>query len=198
MKTRSEQKRIAILNAAKQSFLELGVKQTSMDKIANEAQVSKRTVYNHFESKEALVIALFTHFWQQDPENSLLDDIAHLPLKQQLIQILLSEIEIFRHSEYLTLTRIAFGHFLHRPEELQKHFMSKHLQQTPLQLWLDKYNENKALNFDDIEHTYQQIHGLVKTHCFWLQVLGLQKPVTEEQALFVAESTANLFLNETK
>ena len=194
MKTRSEQKRIDILNAAKQTFLESGVKQTSMDKIASVAQVSKRTVYNHFESKEALVVAIFSHFWQQDPDNSLLDDIAHLPLKQQLIQILLAEIEIYRNSEYMTLTQIAFGHFIHRPEELQKHFMSKHLKLTPLQLWLEKYNNLGELHFDDTEFTYQQIHGLVKTHCFWPQLMGLQAAVSEEQALFVAQSTAQLFL----
>ncbi len=194
MKTRSEQKRIDILNAAKQTFLESGVKQTSMDKIAAVAQVSKRTVYNHFESKEALVVAIFSHFWQQDPDNSLLDEVAHLPIKQQLIQILLAEIEIYRNSEYLTLTRIAFGHFLHRPEELQKHFMSKHIKLTPLQLWLEKYNGRGEFDFDDIEFTYQQIHGLVKTHCFWPQLMGLQPPVTAEQAEFTAESTARLFV----
>ncbi|MFA0698755.1 TetR/AcrR family transcriptional regulator, partial [Vibrio sp. 10N.222.49.C9] len=47
-KTRSELKREAILTAAKQSFLEFGVKNTSMDKLASLANVSKRTVYNHF------------------------------------------------------------------------------------------------------------------------------------------------------
>ncbi|EPF7654109.1 TetR/AcrR family transcriptional regulator, partial [Vibrio vulnificus] len=63
-KTRSEEKREAILTAAKQAFLEFGVQNTSMDKLAALAGVSKRTVYNHFSSKEALVMELLSVLWK--------------------------------------------------------------------------------------------------------------------------------------
>jgi len=52
--SRSEQKNKAITDAAKATFLEIGFDLTSMDKIAAVAGVSKRTVYSHFSSKEAL------------------------------------------------------------------------------------------------------------------------------------------------
>lgn len=51
-------KREAILEAAKKVFLEVGFGAASMDAIANEAQVSKQTVYNHFGSKEELFAAM--------------------------------------------------------------------------------------------------------------------------------------------
>lgn len=51
---RSQEKRLAIIDAAKQLFLETGFGPTSMDAVAERAGVSKRTVYSHFESKEAL------------------------------------------------------------------------------------------------------------------------------------------------
>ncbi len=51
---RSQEKRSAILNAAQTLFLENGYGATSMDAVADEAGVSKRTVYSHFSSKEAL------------------------------------------------------------------------------------------------------------------------------------------------
>lgn len=47
-------KRAAIVEAACKLFLESGFGATSMDQIAAAAEVSKRTVYGHFESKEAL------------------------------------------------------------------------------------------------------------------------------------------------
>ncbi|MGA9853210.1 MAG: TetR/AcrR family transcriptional regulator [Gammaproteobacteria bacterium] len=51
-------KREAILKAANRIFLETGFGAASMDAIANEAQVSKQTVYNHFGSKEELFAAM--------------------------------------------------------------------------------------------------------------------------------------------
>ena len=57
-RTRSDAKREAIIQAATQAFQEYGVNGTSMDKLAELANVSKRTVYNHFATKEDLVMHL--------------------------------------------------------------------------------------------------------------------------------------------
>lgn len=51
-------KRGVILEAANKVFLEVGFGAASMDSIANAAQVSKQTVYNHFGSKEDLFAAM--------------------------------------------------------------------------------------------------------------------------------------------
>ena len=55
---RSRAKREQIIQAAKLLFLKDGYKRTSMEAIRAEAQVSKPTLYNHFENKEALNILL--------------------------------------------------------------------------------------------------------------------------------------------
>lgn len=51
------EKQASVLNAATRLFLELGFDATSMDAIAQQAGVSKQTVYRHFGNKEALLIA---------------------------------------------------------------------------------------------------------------------------------------------
>ena len=63
-RTRSDLKREAIIQAATQAFQEFGVNGTSMDKLAELANVSKRTVYNHFATKDELVMYLVTQQWQ--------------------------------------------------------------------------------------------------------------------------------------
>lgn len=58
-------KRDQIVAAACRLFLENGYELTSMDAVAAEANVSKRTVYSHFQNKEALFI-------------DIMEDMCHL------------------------------------------------------------------------------------------------------------------------
>jgi len=53
-------KREAITNAATELFVRHGYDATSMELIATEAQVSRQTIYNQFESKEALFRAIIS------------------------------------------------------------------------------------------------------------------------------------------
>ena len=57
---RSQEKRLAIIEAARTLFLEHGFGATSMDAVAETAKVSKRTVYSHFDSKAALFGSVMT------------------------------------------------------------------------------------------------------------------------------------------
>ncbi|MET0129737.1 MAG: helix-turn-helix domain-containing protein, partial [Stenotrophomonas chelatiphaga] len=57
----TDRKRAAILDAAVAEFRAFGFAGTSMDRIAATAEVSKRTVYNHFASKDELFTAIL---WQ--------------------------------------------------------------------------------------------------------------------------------------
>ena len=52
--TRSEQKRLEILEAGRDLFFAQGYADTSMDQVTLRSGVSKATVYNHFPSKEKL------------------------------------------------------------------------------------------------------------------------------------------------
>jgi TetR/AcrR family transcriptional repressor of mexJK operon len=53
---RSEGKKTAILDAAEALFITEGYERASVDAIAARAQVSKRTVYDHFDDKETIFL----------------------------------------------------------------------------------------------------------------------------------------------
>jgi len=55
---KSVTKKELVVTAARKLFLKAGYGATSMDKIADEAGVSKRTVYSHFQNKENLFAAI--------------------------------------------------------------------------------------------------------------------------------------------
>jgi AcrR family transcriptional regulator len=63
------QREMLILQAAEEIFAEKGYYDTSIDEVAARVGIAKGTVYLHFASKEALIVAIFTremeHFLQE-------------------------------------------------------------------------------------------------------------------------------------
>ena len=57
-RTSAERTRRQILEAAYESFYQRGFTRSSVDEIAAMAKVTKRTLYNHFESKDSLLAAV--------------------------------------------------------------------------------------------------------------------------------------------
>ncbi|MDN2480916.1 TetR/AcrR family transcriptional regulator [Vibrio agarivorans] len=194
-KSRSEIKREAILSAAREAFLEYGVANTSMDKLSALAGVSKRTVYNHFESKEALVLALLSCLWSNQ---EALDDeflLGELTLKEQLKSLIKEQITVASDPAYIELSRVAMGHYLFKPEELRQQVRSIDKKKTNLYQWLFLQAENGRLKLalNQVETAMTQIHHLVKGACYWPQVTGLADILSSEEANQLVDDTVELF-----
>jgi TetR/AcrR family transcriptional repressor of mexJK operon len=69
---RTVRKQRAILDAARQVFLENGYPGASMDEVAAVANVSKVTVYKHFSDKQSLFTAVFTRAIEDAEQNTRL------------------------------------------------------------------------------------------------------------------------------
>jgi TetR/AcrR family transcriptional repressor of mexJK operon len=80
-------KRAAILEAAKQMFLELGFNGVSMDGIAAQAGVSKLTVYSHFGDKDTLFSEAIRCKCQEMLPDELFVADPDAPLREQMIGI---------------------------------------------------------------------------------------------------------------
>lgn len=72
---KKERSRKAILGAARKLFFRLGYEGTTIEAIAEEAQVAVGTVYNYFESKSALVLGISA----MDVHDKLLEDFEIHP-----------------------------------------------------------------------------------------------------------------------
>lgn len=80
-------KRAAILDAAERMFLRYGFEGTSMDQIANEAGVSKLTVYSHFGDKDKLFAEAARSYCEQQMPTSVFDPAPGMPLRERLLQV---------------------------------------------------------------------------------------------------------------
>ena len=103
----TDRKRIAILQAAIAEFRSKGFEATSMDKIAATAEVSKRTVYNHFPGKEDLFAAILMHLWESAAAQSEIVYQKERPLKTQLQEFLSKKMQLLCDPDFLDLVRVA-------------------------------------------------------------------------------------------
>ncbi|MFD2831256.1 TetR/AcrR family transcriptional regulator [Corticicoccus populi] len=96
-------KREEIMQAAIHLFSEKGYASTSVQEIAHECKISKGTLYNFFDSKEALLIEVIQYNYKKmlrQAENLNLDDT--LPKKEKLVQkIVVQFVGIRENKDYM-------------------------------------------------------------------------------------------------
>lgn len=194
-KTRSEIKREAIVHAAKKAFIESGVQGTSMDKISELAQVSKRTVYNHFATKEDLVMFIVSDMWRRMTTQIDIVYSNELPLKEQLESILTAEAKMFSSAENINLSRVVIGYFFYKPDAMDKTMTMFSARETTLYKWLEAAVADKKLKELDFEFANSQLHHLLKGSCFWPLMLNTNQSITEDELVFVASEAAAMFIN---
>ena len=103
-------KRAAIIEGAESVFVEMGYDLASMDLIAKKAGVSKKTIYNHFGSKENLFESILDILLQEHQFLKTINYDSEKSLEEQLLAF--AEAEIFlvdsprrlKFSRFLTIT----------------------------------------------------------------------------------------------
>ena len=190
----TDRKRAAIVAAAIDEFLAAGFDATSMDRIAASASVSKRTVYNHFPSKEALFAAILRQLWDASAGGDAPAYRVNEPLRAQLIDLLMRKLRLLNDEAFLALARVAIAAGIHSPERARDMVARIGEREEDLTVWVRTAAADGRLKTPDPAFAAQQLHGLVKAFAFWPQVTMGQPPLDEAQQRQVAESSADLFL----
>jgi TetR/AcrR family transcriptional regulator, regulator of autoinduction and epiphytic fitness len=193
----TDRKRAAVIAAAIEEFLAAGFDATSMDRIAARAGVSKRTVYNHFPSKEVLFAAILRQLWEasdteEAPAYSNAPDAR--PLRAQLLQLLLKKLSLLNDEAFLSLARVAIAAGIHSPERARDMVARMGEREEDLTVWIRAAAADGRLKTPDPVFASQQLQGLVKAFAFWPQVTMGQRPLSQDEQQQVAESAADMFL----
>ncbi|HEL3241679.1 TPA: TetR/AcrR family transcriptional regulator [Stenotrophomonas maltophilia] len=190
----TDRKREAIVRAAVEEFRAAGYEATSMDRIAEAAGVSKRTVYNHFPSKEALFSMILEELWERSVASDTLPYRADQPLQAQLLQLLGQKLELLSDANFIDLARVAMAEIIHSPERAQAIVCRMGEKESGESAWIRAAIADGRLREVDPEFAGHQLHGLVKSFAFWPQVTMGQAPLNAEGRARVAESAVAMFL----
>ncbi|CAE6884992.1 hypothetical protein R69608_02004 [Paraburkholderia nemoris] len=190
----TDRKRAAVIGAAIEEFLAAGFDATSMDRIAARAGVSKRTVYNHFPSKEALFAAILRQLWESSDAGAVTAYSAAHPLRAQLLQLLSKKLALLNSEAFLSLARVAIAAGIHSQERARDMVARMGEREEDLTVWIRAAAADGRLKTSDPMFASQQLQALVKAFAFWPQVTMGQPPLSADEQRHVAESAADMFL----
>ncbi|CAN1603650.1 TetR/AcrR family transcriptional regulator [Pseudomonas sp. B21-028] len=190
----TERKRAAILQAAIAEFRSSGFEITSMDRIAATAGVSKRTVYNHFPSKEELFAEILNRLWDSITAEQEMAYNPLEPLREQLRRLLQAKLQLLSEENFLDLARIAIAATIHSPERAQDMVSRMGQREEGLTTWIRQAQVDGRLKPVEPAFAAQQMHGLIKTFAFWPQISMGQPSLTLDEQVQVIESALDMFL----
>ncbi|RQR63248.1 TetR/AcrR family transcriptional regulator [Burkholderia sp. Bp9002] len=190
----TDRKRAAIVSAAIEEFLAAGYDATSMDRIAARADVSKRTVYNHFPSKDALFAAILHQLWDASHSGSTPAFRSDVPLRAQLLDLLTRKLRLLNDDAFLALARVAIAAAIHSPERARDMVERFGEREEDVTVWIRAASAAGRLAAPDPAFASHQLQGIVKAFAFWPQVTMGQPPLSDEAQKQVAESAADMFL----
>jgi TetR/AcrR family transcriptional regulator, regulator of autoinduction and epiphytic fitness len=191
----TDRKRAAILKAATIEFCARGFDNTSMNAIAEAAEVSKRTVYNHFPSKESLFSAIV------DKSISRCGEMVEYPLdpgetlENQLTRIGQSAIRLFTLDDFQDLARVVFSRFLQSPELAHSFVAESGNPEIGVVKWVEAAHAAQRLDVQDPIMAGKQFVALISSFAFWPQVIGNHPPLSESEQEAVIRSAVEMFLS---
>ncbi len=190
----TDRKREAIIQAAITEFRANGFEVTSMDKIAATAGVSKRTVYNHFPSKEELFAEILNQLWARISAEQSVTYNRDQPLREQLRLMLQAKVQLMADENFLTLARVAIAATIHSPERAQNMIERMGEREEALTVWIRAAQADGRLKPVDPEFAAHQVQGLLKTFGFWPQMSMGRAALDVDTQNTVAESALEMFL----
>ena len=182
------------MRAAVDEFRSAGYDATSMDRIAAAAGVSKRTVYNHFPSKDELFSSMLEALWERSEASTDAPYRPEASLESQLRQVLMKKLVLLSDPDFIDLARVAMAEIIRSPERAKAIVGRMQTRESGITVWIRAAIADGRLADVDAELAAQQLLGLVKGFAFWPQVTFGQSPLPAIEQAGVADSAVAMFL----
>lgn len=185
----TSQKRELILAGAVRVFIETGYDISSMDRIAEVAGVSKRTVYNHFPSKEALFHAVVTDFVRQRDERKPIEYAPDRPLADQLMRFAEAELFLIDDPTRRGLSKFLTSYFLNDTRRVSQFQGQIALAHQEFIRWVEAACTDHKLRVSSPELAASMFYGLVEG-CLTYPALLSDGAVLQRREELLAEAIA--------
>ncbi|MEP0232270.1 TetR/AcrR family transcriptional regulator [Roseibium sp.] len=183
----TEQKNKQIIEAAIAEFQERGFAGASMDRISERAQVSKRTVYNHFESKEILFQAINQNLLEQLQLTTDVPFDATAPIRDELVRLGWQQGRHLTDPCAMNMARMVMGEVIRDPKQAE--MMNRRMDMVrQVKRFLDAAVAAGKLSIPDTWVAAEQFLGLIKSRGFFPKLFGEALASEQEVAAIIDDS----------
>jgi TetR/AcrR family transcriptional regulator, regulator of autoinduction and epiphytic fitness len=145
----TSKKRQSIITAAMEEFRDKGYDGSSMDRIAEIAGASKRTVYNHFPSKDELFQAVIERFEAQMHSLKLIRYNAARTLEEQLSDFANAELAVAADPAWMGWIKVLLTVFMRDPSLARKAVSRHTADESSMTTWMRAAAKDGKLAIDD-------------------------------------------------
>jgi len=182
-----------IIEAGVAEFQEKGFAAASMDRISAQAEVSKRTLYKYFESKENLFRSIVIELSNRFAEVLDVRYETGRDIRKQLTELAWAEGRILMMPDVMKMARMVISETLRNPE-LAAAAQDK-LDKTRIFIAMMRdAADDGQLKIDDAERAGQEFIGLIKSRAFWPMVFS-GSVLTEAEMTAVIENSVEMMLS---
>lgn len=162
-----------VLAAARTAFLRHGFEKTSMDELAQAANVARRTLYNNFGSKENLFRAVVSDIWGRiDPGELIEEAVQGKGPKEGLRAIGMALAEHWASPIVISFLRLAIlegDRFPELPRSFYKY--GKEPIVTAVRAYFERMVQEGVFNLEDTLIATQQFIGMINEPLLWMRLI---------------------------
>lgn len=170
--TLRQQKHRDIVAAAQIEFMERGFANVSMDAIATRASVSKRTLYNHFPSKDDLFQQISRDLLAQSKGRLRLDYDPSKSLDEQLRAVAELQFDLCQDECFIRSCRMVLPELLSSPEHCNEALQEAKWSNEPLIDWLQAAQADGRIAPCDLKTVAHLFRSMIDGMFFWPHVIG--------------------------
>ncbi|MEV3810651.1 TetR/AcrR family transcriptional regulator [Aeromonas allosaccharophila] len=195
MRVKSEERRQAILDVAREAFTQLGFENTTMSEIANRTGGSKATLYNYFSSKEELFAAVIDEFGRQRIAEAFMSINPDKPVREEITRLGLHYLRFILNPDVIGL-RAVIVH-----ESARTNIGREYYRLGPQRGWqyISQYIEQQSRSGQlcAIENSWaaaMHLKGLLEVEMLEPLLLGARACPDDKEMAEVVERAINVFM----
>ncbi len=168
----TEKKRKDIIDAAIEVFQEQGFRGAKTSRIAQRASVSSRTLYNHFQTKDALLDEIAKIMIER---KAAVEKVPYDPgrdIDVQLEETLMRYIKAMTDTETIALTRMITAEMLIDQERSRDYLAQLSTFQDPITQLISEAMEAGALRKVHPRYAARQLIGLIRDFFYTPELMG--------------------------
>lgn len=192
----AEIKQENIILAAIEIFQDKGLEQASMEAISKKAEVSKRTLYKYYPTKESLFSVIIERMLSYVQTFSAIPFEPEKSIKAQLVEIAEREATLLCCPNFVSLARMVLSECMRSGASAT--IMLDKVKQLEggqgLTKWIEAGIDAGKLDVADPKIASEQFIGALKSTLFWPQVLVHVPPAEEDAKKLAIEMAVAQFL----